>query len=166
VRVCVLFLLLGISFSPIMFTAWWHLIHGGRIECAGRSIPVPLRWFGKADGRKAYIIKVSPSVFSRNSALISLWPMPSPPKNDAERAATYQSFAAGYWTYLAGGACKSIGPIKKGVGESEAICMETSVNKEKWISVSCLVFRGTWYGTYAGNPNELASFYKVIADSK
>lgn len=138
---CGLFVFLAISFGPILLTAWGHLIHGNYIECAGKSFHVPLWWCAKIAGRKLYISKFSSTVFSKTPAngLISLWPVESPPKTEAQKELAYQSFTTVYWTYLAGGVGEATGPVRKGIGESEAVCMVTSAVKQEWISVSCLV---------------------------
>lgn len=158
---CVIF---AISFGPILITAWWHLLHGDHIQCAGRSFHVPFRWHAKVEGNKAYISKFRLTVFagSPTSALISLWPVADPPTNEAEKNSTYQSFTSVYWTYLSDGAGDTRGPIRRGTGENEAVCMQTSVIKGRWASVSCLVHGGTWYGTFYGQPEEIQSFYKII----
>lgn len=168
VPTCGLFVFLAISFAPILLTAWFHLVHGNHFPYAGKSILVPLRWRAKIEGGKTYISRVSCTVFSKSpaSGLISLWPVESPPKTAAEVNLAYQSFLSVYWTNLAGGAGETIGPVRKGSGESEALCMETSVVKDKWVSVSCLVFRGTSYATFYGDPKELGSFYAIIDSSK
>ncbi len=44
--------------------------------------------------------------------------------------------------------------------------MRTSVIKDKWVSVSCLVFRGTWNATFYGEPKEIDLFYQIIQGSR
>lgn len=163
------FVFLAISFAPILVTAWFHLVHGDHIQCAGKSIHAPLRWHAKTEGHNAYISKLSCTAFSKSpasSGFISLWPVESPPKTETDKDLAYPSFTSVYWTYLARGAGETIGPLRKGTGESEAICMETTLIKDKWMSSSCLVFRGTWHGTFYGDPKELGSFYTIIGNSK
>lgn len=165
---CGVLIFLAILFAPILLAASWHLLHGNSVECAGRSLSVPLRWYAKTEGKTAHISKLSPTVLSKSpaSGLISLWPVEFPPKTEADKELAYQSFASVYWTHLAGGAGETNGPFRTGNGERETVCMETSVVKDKWISVSCLVFRGTWYGTFYGDPKELGSFYRIIDNSE
>jgi hypothetical protein len=161
-------LFLAISFSPALRAVAWHFIHGTHIQCADKSILVPFWWFGKLEGRKAYILRSSHSVFSGSTAtgMISLWPVESRPKTEEERASAYESFISTYWTYLAGGTGETIGPIRKGNRENETICMQTSLVKQKWISLSCLVFSGSWYGTYYGDPRQAETFYRIVEESR
>jgi len=168
VPTCGFFVFLAISFAPILLTTWWHLTHGNSIQCASKSIYVPLRWRAKTEGRKAYISKLSWTVFSKSPAagLISFWPVESPPKTEAEKDLFYRSFASTYWTYLASGGGETIGPLHKGSGANEAVCMETTIRKDKWMSSSCLVFRGSWNGSFLGDPKELGTFYEIINNSK
>ena len=165
---CGLLVFLALSFGPMLVTAWWHLIHGNQIKYAGKSFQVSLRWYGKIQEDKAYITKLPLTVYSKRptTGLVSFWPVETPPKTEAEKDLAYQSFSSVYWTYLAGGAGKTTGPLRRGIGENESVCMETSFVKDKWISVSCLLFRGTWYGTFYGEPKELGSFYRIIDNSQ
>jgi hypothetical protein len=129
---------------------------------------MPLRWYGWLEGDHIRLSKLSPTVFAKSpaSALVSYFPVEKPPKTEAEREAAYQSFASVYWTYLAGGAGETTGPFRKGTGEREAVCMKTSVIKDKWVAVSCLVFQGTWDATFYGKPEDVDSFFQIIQDSR
>lgn len=168
VPACGLFVFLAISFAPTLFTTWFHLVHGSHFSYADKSILVPLRWHAKIEGGKAYISKFSCTVFAKSpaSGLISFWPVESPPKTEAEKDLLYQSFASVYWTYLASGGGETIGPIRKGSGDNEAVCMETTIRKDKWMSSTCLIFRGSWNASFLGDPKELGTFYEIVGNSK
>lgn len=157
-----------ISLGPLLVTGWSHLRYGNSINYGGRSLTMPLRWYGRLEGDHIILSKLSPTVFDKipSSTLVAFWPVRNPPKNEAEEDSAYQSFASIYWTYLASGGGETKGPFEKGSGEKKAVCMRTSVIKDKWVSVSCLVFRGTWNATFYGEPKEIDLFYQIIQGSR
>jgi len=164
-----LILVLAISFGPAVLTAAWHIRHGRALVFEGRSIDVPLRWFSYIDFRTIHISKLSLTVFAKRpaSVLVSLWPVAVSPKSDADRESAFQSFAAVYWTHLAGNDGRTKGPIRRGTGEKQAICMETSYREAaRGTAISCLAYGGTWYATFYGDAKESDTFYKIIDDMR
>lgn len=158
-------LILGILFAPMLVTATWHLRHGSAFECAGRTFLVPLRWYPAIDNRTATISKLAFLIRPARpvSALITLSPVAVPPKTDSERESAYQAFASLYLTQMVGKAGSTRGPLRVGIGDREASCMETSPKDAGGgMSVVCLALGATWIATFDGPPNEVSTFYKII----
>lgn len=160
---CGLLVFLAASFGPVLVTTSWHLRHGNSIVTGGRIFHVPLGWYAKAEGNHITISKFSSTVYSKHlaRAFIFFSPVQLPPKTEPEKELAYQSFSSVYWTYLAGGLGETKGPIRRGIGGNEQICMETTVVKDKWVAVSCLSYRGTWDADFYGEPSQLDSFYRI-----
>ena len=130
---------------------------------------MPWSWIGWTKGHTAGMTKLALTVYSKNSAPagVSFSTIPVPPKSDADRESAYESFPGMYWNLLASGQDKMSGPVFKGSGQRRAVCM-TTTHKDtgKGITVYCLAFGGTVNATFVGDPTELDTFYKIIADAQ
>ena len=163
--VAALVLIPVVIFGPTVLTLGWHLLHGRTVLCANRTIYVPTGWYPNVDYRTVHLSKLASTVLTGKTAtaLITLGPVPIPPKNETQKETAYKSFSSVYWTHLADPSGTTRGPLLKGSGETEAICIETSSSQpDAQITAECLIYRGTWSASFVGNPKAIETFYQII----
>lgn len=167
---CGLFIALCTISWPIETTLAWHLRYGSHIKGGGRTFDVPWRWTASIEGRTVRFVRLPYTAISDQSTTtaIFLWPVASPPKSEAEKEATYHSFANVYWTYLAGNSSTVLkGPERSGEGEKELVCMEARPDSQSHrITISCMAFQGTWVSSLYGNEDAVDTFHAIIENSK
>jgi hypothetical protein len=158
---------LGVLFAPSLYSLYWRLAHSGHTEIAERRVKVPPLYYVKTEGKEVHINKLAFTVLAKRpaTALITLWPNVQRLNSEAQKEAAFQSFASMYWTNLAGEAGVTTGPVRRGLGQNESVCMQTAYPTKRpyeWLAVSCLASQGNYFATFYGEPKELTAFYEII----
>jgi hypothetical protein len=164
-----LLLVVLITFTPILYTLFWHVAHSGYAQLAEKRVSVPPLYFAKTEGQALHINRLAYTILARRpaTALITLWPNRPQPNSEAEKEAAFQSFASIYWTKLAGETGVTSGPFRR-VGQNESFCMQTAYPAKapyEWLAISCIAFQGKYFATFYGEPQELTTFYRIIDNS-
>jgi hypothetical protein len=157
------FLIVGITFAPILRIAAWHVIHGNSVLYKGRRIDVPLRWIASSEPQGATLTRLAPTVFSSDKpvhSFIMFSKVGKPPNQTPQQLA--DSFVAAYWTYLAGNRVVK-GPLKVTADSEEIICMEAAPPKDAaHLEVACLFPTGGLTATLLGEREDRDLFYDTV----
>jgi hypothetical protein len=164
----VVLIVLG-CFLPTLQTALWHLRHGISIRYKDKNIPIPPRWIaststeGILQGVQLTKLPISILFGDRPQGLVFLSPLEHRSGESLQEIS--RSWVSRYWTLHDGRDEVVSGPFmaKSGPGDAEVICMESFNRRVRTsISVSCLLFRGTWTADFFGDKRDITGFLGIV----
>ena len=129
----------------------------------GKRIAVPLRWVAKSEPQGAMVSKLPLTVLTWDKAelsYITFSKVATAPNQTVEQRSN--SFAAVFWTYLAGNRTVT-GPVKITSASEEVVCMKAVSPKDPaHVEVACLFPEAGLSATFLGENEDEAVFYQLI----